>query len=143
MSALVSWVSGGVAPPTQHRRASERARQRPKCKAVALQGTGISPSIFGINLAKNLPIALRMTDTQDDCAYAIRPRKINDLRGKHCLLSSGQARGGRPVIRGELQALIGRMAAENRLWGQKRIQAELTRLGFQVSARTVAKYMRV
>jgi transposase InsO family protein len=33
------------------------------------------------------------------------------------------------------------MTAENRLWGQKRIQAELTRLGFTVSARTVAKYM--
>ena len=46
-------------------------------------------------------------------------------------------------MRGELQALIRRMAAENRLWGQKRIQAELARLGFQVSARTVAKYMRV
>ena len=56
--------------------------------------------------------------------------------------SSRQARGGRPAIRGELQALIGRMAAENRLWGQKRIQAELTRLGFQVSARTVAKLPR-
>ena len=34
------------------------------------------------------------------------------------------------------------MAAENHLWGQKRIQAELAWLGFQVSARTVAKYMR-
>ncbi len=34
------------------------------------------------------------------------------------------------------------MAAENVLWGQKRIQAELARLGFKVSARTVAKYMR-
>jgi putative transposase len=34
------------------------------------------------------------------------------------------------------------MAVENRLWGQKRIQAELARLGFEVSARTVAKYMR-
>jgi hypothetical protein len=42
--------------------------------------------------------------------------------------SSRQARGGRPAIRGELQALIGRMAAENRLWGQKRIQAELARV---------------
>jgi putative transposase len=30
------------------------------------------------------------------------------------------------------------MAAENRLWGQKRVQVELARLGFQVSARTVA-----
>jgi hypothetical protein len=57
--------------------------------------------------------------------------------------SSRQARGGRPAIRGELQALIGRMAAENRLWGQKRIQAELARSGLQVSTRTVAKYMRV
>ena len=51
-------------------------------------------------------------------------------------------RGGRPAIPVELQTLIARMAAENRLWGQKRIQAELARLGFQVSARTVAKYMR-
>jgi transposase InsO family protein len=34
------------------------------------------------------------------------------------------------------------MASENFLWGQKRIQAELARLGFKVSARTVAKYMR-
>jgi putative transposase len=56
--------------------------------------------------------------------------------------SSRKASGDRPAIQGELQALIGRMAAENRLWGQKRIQAELARLGFQVSARTVAKYMR-
>jgi hypothetical protein len=40
----------------------------------------------------------------------------------------------------KLQVLIQRMAAENNLWGQRRIQAELTRLGFNVSARTVAKY---
>jgi hypothetical protein len=44
--------------------------------------------------------------------------------------SSGQAKGGRPTIRGEFQALIGRMASENRLWGQRRIRAELARLGF-------------
>ena len=34
------------------------------------------------------------------------------------------------------------MASENRFWGQRRIQAELVKLGFKVSARTVAKYMR-
>ena len=56
--------------------------------------------------------------------------------------SSPRARGGRPAIAGELQALIGRMSTENVLWGQKRIQAELARLGFRVSARTVAKHMR-
>ena len=52
-----------------------------------------------------------------------------------------RGRSGRCPIRQELQALIRRMTAENRLWGQKRIQAELARLGFTVSARTVAKYM--
>ncbi len=50
--------------------------------------------------------------------------------------------GGRRRIPLELRALIRRMASENRLWGQRRIQAELARLGFDVSARTVAKYMR-
>jgi transposase InsO family protein len=39
--------------------------------------------------------------------------------------------------------LIRRLASENILWGQRRIQAELARLGFKVSARTVAKYMRL
>ena len=48
---------------------------------------------------------------------------------------------GRSPIAPELQALIRRMAIENRLWGQRRIQAELARLGLDVSARTVAKYM--
>jgi hypothetical protein len=35
------------------------------------------------------------------------------------------------------------MASENRFWGQQWNQAELARLGFKVSARTVAKYMRL
>jgi hypothetical protein len=48
---------------------------------------------------------------------------------------------GRRPIPQNLQTLIRQMATENRLWGQKRIQAELARLGFEVSARTVAKYM--
>jgi transposase InsO family protein len=34
------------------------------------------------------------------------------------------------------------MTLENPLWGQRRVQAELTRLGFTVSARTVATYRR-
>jgi hypothetical protein len=42
-------------------------------------------------------------------------------------------RTGRPAIPQQLQVLIRRMAAENQLWGQKRIQAELARLGFKVS----------
>ena len=49
---------------------------------------------------------------------------------------------GRRPIGSELRSLIRRMALENHLRGQRRIQAELARLGFTVSARTVAKYMR-
>jgi hypothetical protein len=48
-------------------------------------------------------------------------------------------KAGRRPIAPELRDLIRRMAAENRLWGQRRIQAELARLGFRVSARTIGK----
>jgi len=43
-------------------------------------------------------------------------------------------RPGRHPIAAELRTLIHRMTMENRLWGQRRIQAELARLGFKVSA---------
>ncbi len=56
--------------------------------------------------------------------------------------SRPRGRSGRKTIPPEVKALIRRMATENFLWGQKRIQAELAKLGFTVSARTVAKYMR-
>jgi hypothetical protein len=56
--------------------------------------------------------------------------------------SQRRQKAGRRRIPQELRALIRRMASENPLWGQRRLQAELARLGFRVSARTVAKYMR-
>jgi transposase InsO family protein len=46
------------------------------------------------------------------------------------------------MITPEIRELLRRMARENPLWGQRRIQAELARLGFSVCARMVAKYMR-
>lgn len=49
---------------------------------------------------------------------------------------------GRRRIPRELRELIRRMARENPLWGQQRIQGELANLGFTVCARTVARYMR-
>ena len=48
---------------------------------------------------------------------------------------------GRQPIAPELRTLIRRMTMENRVWDQRRIQPELARLGFTVSARTIAKYM--
>jgi hypothetical protein len=56
--------------------------------------------------------------------------------------SSRRGKTGRRPISPELRTLIRRMSMENRLWGQRRIQAELARLGFKVSARTIAKYVR-
>ena len=49
---------------------------------------------------------------------------------------------GRRRIPLEVRQLIRRMAAENPLWGQVRIRAELLKLGDVVSPRTVRKYMR-
>ena len=57
-------------------------------------------------------------------------------------LSRRRELSGRKTIPPDVTLLIRRMATENFLWGQKRIQAELARLGITVSARTVAKYMR-
>ena len=56
--------------------------------------------------------------------------------------STCSERSGRKKIVPELRALIRRMARENLLWGQRRIHAELARLGFRVCAHTVARYMR-
>lgn len=53
-----------------------------------------------------------------------------------------KCRSGRPLIPKELRELIRRMARESPGWGQERIANELLlKLGFQVSPRTVGKYM--
>jgi transposase len=50
--------------------------------------------------------------------------------------------GGRPKITTEIRALIRRMAEENAGWGAPKIHGELLKLGFEVSERTVARYLR-
>jgi putative transposase len=50
--------------------------------------------------------------------------------------------GGRPKITAEIRALIRRMAEENPDWGAPKIHGELLKLGFKVSERTVARYLR-
>jgi putative transposase len=51
-------------------------------------------------------------------------------------------RSGRPKITAESRLLIRRLAEENAGWGAPRIHGELLKLGFVVSERTVARYLR-
>ena len=51
-------------------------------------------------------------------------------------------RGGRPKTTEEIRALIRRLAAENPNWGAPKIHGELQKLGFVISERTVARYLR-
>jgi transposase InsO family protein len=53
-----------------------------------------------------------------------------------------RARGGRPRISRELRQLIARVAEENPDWGAPKIHAELTKLGFTIAERSVARYLR-
>ncbi len=50
-------------------------------------------------------------------------------------------RPGRPRMNGELRQLIVRMARENPTWGAPRIHGELLKLGFDISERTVSRYL--
>jgi putative transposase len=47
-----------------------------------------------------------------------------------------------PRVSPDVIALIHSLAQDNRLWGVKRIQDELRKLGYRLSKRTVAKYIR-
>ena len=50
--------------------------------------------------------------------------------------------GGRKCVRKELRALIFRMVAENPTCGAPRIHGELLQLGFDVSERSVSRWIR-
>ena len=50
-------------------------------------------------------------------------------------------RRGRPRVSSEVQELICRIARENTSWGAPRIHGELLKLGFEVSERTISRYM--
>jgi hypothetical protein len=57
-------------------------------------------------------------------------------------LSRHRTRVGRKCVNRELRELIFRMVAENRTWGAPRIHGELKMLGFDISERTVLRWMR-
>ena len=51
-------------------------------------------------------------------------------------------RGRRPKVNGEIKDLIRRMSTENAGWGAPKIHGELLKLGFLISERTVARYLK-
>lgn len=57
-------------------------------------------------------------------------------------LSRRRRRRGRPPTPSEVRDLIFRMVAENPTWGAPRIHGELRMLGFDISERTVLRWMR-
>ena len=57
-------------------------------------------------------------------------------------LSRHRVRTGRKCVSKELRELIFRMVAENSTWGAPRIHGEMKMLGFELSERTVLRWMR-
>jgi hypothetical protein len=96
------------------------------------------------NLDPGSAMVLRLAERTSHCAAGdgteMAPRMLEDLLAL-ALERPRDKRSPSDSSRGK-DTLIQQMASENRFWGQRRIQAELARLGVKVSARTVAKYIR-
>ncbi len=65
-----------------------------------------------------------------------------ELVRKHWAAFGLRPRRGRPPISDELRNLILRLGRENPRWGDRRIQGELLKLGYQVSATTIRGVLR-
>jgi len=82
----------------------------------------------------------------EDVATIVKPATIlawhRRLVAQKCDGSTQRKAPGRPMIDQELEALIVRMAQENRSWGYDRIVGALANLGLTVSAQTVGNVLK-
>src|SRR5579859_926357 len=81
-----------------------------------------------------------------DCSLIVTPATVigwhrAGFRLYWKLLSKGAATPGRKRIDKETRELIFRMVAENPTWGAPRIHGELLKLGFDISERTVSRWV--
>jgi putative transposase len=80
-----------------------------------------------------------------DVATVVTPETLLAWHRKliaHKYDGSGQRRPGRPATRQDLEALVVRMAEENRDWGYRRIQGALYNLGHQIARSTIADILK-
>src|SRR2546428_10369693 len=82
----------------------------------------------------------------EEVAKIVKPETIlgwhRTLVAQKCDGSKQRTAPGRPAIDQELEALVVRMAQENRSWGYDRIVGALANLGYTISAQTVGNILK-
>jgi putative transposase len=121
---------------------------------LLLENVALRQQINALIQAKPLPrrqpedrmlwVALRRTwNRWQDALLFVQPETVvawhrKAFRRYWTALSRGP---GRPRLNAEVRKLILRMACENPTWGAPRIHGELLKLGFNISERTVSRYL--
>jgi len=86
------------------------------------------------------------TKALEDVANIVKPDTIlawhRKLVAQKCDGSQQRKSPGRPTIAKEVEALVVRMAQENRSWGYDRIVGALANLGYTLSAQTVGNILK-
>ena len=97
----------------------------------------VSRSLFGRTSCSDWPSDIRRRRDQLPVEAGSRCRS-----SRWTWISRFRRVGGRKRVSKEVRALIFRMVAENPTWGAPRIHGELLKLGFDVSERSVSRWIR-
>jgi len=121
---------------------------------LVLENVALRQQIAVLTKARGLPrwqaeerllwVALRLAwQRWQDALVIVKPETVvrwhqRAFRRHWASLSRGP---GRPRLEAEVRRLIVQMSQENPSWGAPRIHGELAKLGFNVSERTVSRYL--